>query len=197
MKIIFVLSFFLSFINTSHGFNSVTYCLGKEEEFLFKNRTKGPIVNLNRSLQQILLTNPAINLPSIRCSLKTGNSPSFDLIKSIVLNQTISSRKLNRSKFALLRLLIDSFLSYLSELNALFPTSDCIPGIVKNFGDMQERYLYVSDQIKIKKFLQLERPKFQRIFNVLKNPYEIYNLCEKEKKERLEYLRKKYPKSGL
>ena len=181
--------FLLCIMPSVYGENKILHCLAKEEEILHKFHETGPVYKLNQYLIDHIVAAPHILFKEKYVHDICHNSdfsPSVNLLR-VILVKGKELYEFSGDKYgkALQKSTIDSFLetiphtffSYLSWIQKLTPTHDCLSNHVKYLDYFQTRFQYVEEELS-GEILTIDKDKIYPLFESLKNLDSIIKKCE-------------------
>lgn len=196
MKFILTTILLLTCLTTHARPKKIMVCLGKEEQYIHKNKIGGAFFKLNQDLIGALLQFPRYvkMTPKVYQQVCPAGSkfPSLSLLKHLILNSTmlfyVDADKNEVSQMAISKLAIDElqkkslhiFIDFLNALQAEAPTVNCI---VNSIEELKVTYLnlrYLEEELGTQKIFD-SLSKKQIIFQKLERAPEIIQSCKKVK----------------
>ena len=184
-------------IGISKEITPILQCLAKEETSFHKGQVKGPLYKLNQGLISEFIIYHKVYLHKYHegpiCNPRKNSSPSIILLKKLLLHQDkifyipqVDSNQKKQMKFQIDNLVEKApefFLQWLSNLQAMLPTPDCLNKHITGLVKMKKRIRYLQNEPHQKNLIGTES-EIKAIFKDLSNIKNIIRLCKKDKIKR-------------
>lgn len=178
--------------------DKVLKCLGREELQLHRKRDIGPRYVLN----QVFLNKLSSNSIAIKkkyadqiCNAKSGR-PSLIMLKILLLKQRdLFDIKVSKDRIdglenfkisqadEFVAQAADVFFEYISGVQSMAPTADCLERTIPKMKGLFKRYRYLEEEVAAVDLLK-DKQEILDIFKGLENIDNLFSICEREKNKK-------------
>ena len=171
--------------------NTILKCLGAEEAKIHKQKISGPIYKLNQWFinQFARIANTNIKQTYLKkICVENNNFISLDLLELILIEgKNIFPNKISSSTYTITNLELESildkaphlFFNFITDIQSLAPTSNCMEKHIPEIKYFSERFLYLEEEIDTKNVLK-NKTMLKNAFKKLKKSDAILKKCERE-----------------
>ena len=196
MKTTIVFTLFIAFIAFTAFAKpkQIMVCLGKEEQYIHKNKIGGAFFKLNQDMISSLvqLPLPVKMIPKIYSQIcnDTIKFPSLQILKFMIQGSEdiffTDAKKEEISQMAISKIAIDEiqeksiyiFIDFLNALQADAPTPNCILNAIKDLKQIYIDLRYLEEELGTQKIIKSINNK-QKIFQELEKAPQIIKSCQK------------------